>query len=1010
MRILFLHLSDLHLERKANIDEKHISEIASALSPASIGEVDKIFIFVTGDIGFSGKAEQYTYFNIFKNKLIHALKQHVLSDQLIHLYIVPGNHDIDYVSLNRNRHECENILQNPGTFNFTNDLQAESAFLHYSASQHSLSPKKPFFSRNIVDINGYTFEINLLNSTIFSLLDENDQGIHYLSDEIISRIAAPTGANMAITLMHHSHQWFNDSCKTTLEKALLEKNTLVFCGHEHFQASQEISYNGNAPTQFFCGGSLCNRGDWSDSEYFACVYNVEDNRYQHFRFVWDEKAGIYTKYLVQQGASAPKHCLNLPAIRNQERVDKIMSDSHVHLSENIADYYVFPGVTKEAQHKGAQPKDIFNLDAFFSEFEMCKRIEICGNDTLGKSALLKMMFNHYAGTKCVLFCKVEDISSGNRRRILKTLFEELYGEDEAAFQKFERLDKDLKMILIDDLHLINNKHVTSFLSGIEEEFGYIIYTTSNTIKLDIEERIRAAIAKDSYSCFQLHPLYSNQRKKLVENVLSVKNPHATAAELESTAKRITQALDLQRRYIPLTPEIIIKFIEYFSTYQMESTQNDGSIFGKVFESSIINALSPHVRAPLTVDKVFLILGKIAFRAHQKKTYPISDHEMLTVISDYCEEYGGSIDGVALINSVVESRILGRYGTDGFYRFCNNNYLAYFIAYEICNSKNIDAVHECLETACFGICSNILMFVTYITNEDSIIESILTSALYSTQEWKEFSFSMREISHLNAVQEPTNLLPPSEEDIEQDCQAELAKDRDEINNCRLDIVSVYDYDAADVTKLENQLTRSISLMMLLARCLPNFEHRLKKTQKEAIITALYSLPNKIFYIWATHVEESRDELLQLITTMETNAFTRRKPTLEDAQQILQWNSLSLLLDLYHGVINNAYRENTDEFLIDMAKSHVMLDVETHLLEHLLALCKGNRIAEFVSLAESMKDNCKMPAATLSLTRVVHHLLIKADLASKQISQIESKFFPKIKRSETIYRRKLEDRKK
>ena len=48
--------------------------------------------------------------------------------------------------------------------------------------------------------------------------------------------------------------------------------------------------------------------------------------------------------------------------------------------------------------------------------------------------------------------------------------------------------------------------ITSFLSGIEEDFGYIIYTTSNTIKLDIEERIKSAIAKDSYSCFKLHPL------------------------------------------------------------------------------------------------------------------------------------------------------------------------------------------------------------------------------------------------------------------------------------------------------------------------------------------------------------------------------------------------------------------------------------------------------------------------------------------------------------------------
>ena len=86
MRILFLHLSDIHFEKADDIDEKHITEIASALSPASIGSIDKIFMFVTGDIGFSGKNEQYICFNRFKSKLIDALKQQVLSNQLIHIF------------------------------------------------------------------------------------------------------------------------------------------------------------------------------------------------------------------------------------------------------------------------------------------------------------------------------------------------------------------------------------------------------------------------------------------------------------------------------------------------------------------------------------------------------------------------------------------------------------------------------------------------------------------------------------------------------------------------------------------------------------------------------------------------------------------------------------------------------------------------------------------------------------------------------------------------------------
>ena len=288
--------------------------------------------------------------------------------------------------------------------------------------------------------------------------------------------------------------------------------------------------------------------------------------------------------------------------------------------------------------------------------------------------------------------------------------------------------------------------------------------------------------------------------------------------------------------------------------------------------------------------------------------------------------------------------------------------------------------------------------------------ILNAALETTREWNEFSFSMNEISHLNYCRKPTKLLPPSQEDIQKDKQADIEKDREEIDNFHFDVINLYDYKEEDLAKLENQLMRAISLMLLLARCLPNFEHRLKKVQKEAIIAALYTLPNRIFYVWATHVEQVREELMQMITTMETNAFVRHQPTLEEAQQILQWNSLSLLLELYHGVVNSAYRENTEEFLTDMAKTLISLDEETHLLEYLLVLCKGNRIAEFVTKAEVMQNECKKPAASLSLSRVVHHLLLKGKLTPKQISQVEAKFFPQANRSATIYQRKLEERKK
>lgn len=68
---------------------------------------------------------------------------------------------------------------------------------------------------------------------------------------------------------------------------------------------------------------------------------------------------------------------------------------------------------------------------------------------------------------------------------------------------------------------------------------------------------------------------------------------------------------------------------------MESAQNDGNIFGKVFESTITSTLSPHMSGTLTVDKAMLVLGKIGFYIHTKRKYPISDKDIIAVIDDLC---------------------------------------------------------------------------------------------------------------------------------------------------------------------------------------------------------------------------------------------------------------------------------------------------------------------------------------------------------------------------------------
>lgn len=83
MKILFLHLSDLHFRNSADINKTAVDEISKALMPRCIGSVNKIIVLVTGDIVYSGKKPEYSAFVEFKALLIAGLKEKVLPEATV---------------------------------------------------------------------------------------------------------------------------------------------------------------------------------------------------------------------------------------------------------------------------------------------------------------------------------------------------------------------------------------------------------------------------------------------------------------------------------------------------------------------------------------------------------------------------------------------------------------------------------------------------------------------------------------------------------------------------------------------------------------------------------------------------------------------------------------------------------------------------------------------------------------------------------------------------------------
>ena len=130
------------------------------------------------------------------------------------------------------------------------------------------------------------------------------------------------------------------------------------------------------------------------------------------------------------------------------------------------------------------------------------------------------------------------------------------------------------------------------------------------------------------------------------------------------------------------------------------------------------------------------------------------------------------------------------------------------------------------------------------------------------------FDNQDIKYLQSSK-PFAVSIPTKKEIDKDQEKALEKDRDEVDSNTIDTIDIYDYKEEDLSKLTNRLSRSLSLLITVSRCFPNFEHLMKKKDKEQFVKQIYELPNKIFNAWAKDIELHKEELIRFIVEFQTN---------------------------------------------------------------------------------------------------------------------------------------------
>lgn len=982
MELLVLHLSDIHFDKKNDFRDKNIDSILGAIR--TLNTFDSVLIVISGDIAFSGTAGQYNIAFDFYKKLMTGIKECFdIGD--VRLFIVPGNHDVNYTNGMITHDELVEIFsEKKQNSRMIQESKKMSSFYNHANGIKCFQDKGRRISVTKVEYLDFDIRLNLVNSAIFSTR-EDDLGYHYLDNDDLDMLEELSDEDYVFTVMHHPYYWFNDVMMKRLEIALYSNSDIVFVGHEHYSAALDIRSR-NAEVKIFAGGELSNRGDWSNSVFFAGILNSDTRKYIQNKFYWDENQGIYLAQkadpITLKKNRKNKYGVYLKPAYKRE----FFSDKKYMITDDFSSYYVFPRLEEENYTDRRIGKEISEMDALLDDVYRHKRISIYGRKDSGKTVLLKQIFKSVYDEKCTIFVNGEDIINNRFERVLRNSYEDMYTDDSLSYEQYKQLEKSNKVLFVDDMDDIDESLFTEFLDFIENEYEFIVYSCGKVVELDMRERLKRGNRTSEYINYRIQAFYKDKRRELVENIVQVlvvnKNSHV---EIINT---LCSQLSKQKNLFRMEPDFIIQFTKYYCTNIGETMQSDGEVFSKVFEANIVSLIKPNA-GRMSVDKILIVLDKIAFEMHSTRTTPLCQKAINRIISEYNDEFDSVVDYEEFLKIVKDSRILVK--EESCYYFAEKNYLAYFVAREIkrkcLEEQDFSEFNKALDYACFGINSDILLFVTYITDNINLIRMLIDKGFEYTSDWSSFDLNNITIPYLSDMNQlkverlkESDKKESEKRDIDHEKYLEKTKNRS--------AAVVYTYEEKELSIME-MMIRAVSLLLIISRTLPSFEHMMRKKDKEKCVNLIYDLPLRIFNIWAQGIEDNKLELIELFKENHENAYMGENPISDvDALNRIRWESISVLLEMMNMSISNATKQNTYRFIdsFDYKRSFA------YQIEHLMGLDSRDNVKAFSSEAEELFSSSKQQLPKLMVQRVAKHYMISSKkIKWNDIQRLNSKLW-------------------
>jgi predicted MPP superfamily phosphohydrolase len=246
--VRFLHVSDFHL-RPARVSRYEQDRVLDGL--VGFLERDRTafpldLVFVTGDLAWSGKAEEYALVAELLRRLLEAT-----GVPPEHMFVVPGNHDVDRSvgrwllrTLGGDGDAIAFFEEPEGRAFHRSKLRAyETGLRELLGASRSLGLGVGAEAVEVIEVRGTRLAVASFNSSWFSQGD-GDQGKLWIGEPSLRRALdriADAEASFAISLVHHPFDYLHESERDLVERWFERGFDLVLRGHLHSNKTRSIA-------------------------------------------------------------------------------------------------------------------------------------------------------------------------------------------------------------------------------------------------------------------------------------------------------------------------------------------------------------------------------------------------------------------------------------------------------------------------------------------------------------------------------------------------------------------------------------------------------------------------------------------------------------------------------------------------------------------------------------------------------------------------------------------------